>query len=292
MNIRISPRARRTAAEQGVDWQQLRGTGRDGRIRQRDVLAAGNQDVGPSAHRPTPILSAAPGSALSGRLVPLTPLRRTVARRMSAGVHEAAPVTITTRADADALTRVREEWPAGEGPGAVPTFNDLFVKLTAAALREHPLLNAQWREDGLFFPDQIHIAIAVETEEGLVAPVLRDVTALTLREVAAASRELIELARARRLPPERLSGGTFTITNLGRFGIETFTPILARPQCAVLGIGQIARVPVVDGDRIVPGLRVPLSLTFDHRVADGGPAARFLATLREFIEHPAPRLSL
>ena len=317
--IRISPRALRAAAETGVDWKQIRGTGRTGRIRERDILAAtgqpaGSSDLGsrlwgrppglpvagvsdpsrrrslrePAGQRPAPQWH----DANPGRLVPLSPLRRTLARKMSAGVHEAAPVTLTTRAKATALARVRETWPSAADDSSVPTFNDLFAKLAAAALQDHPQLNAQWREDGIFFPNQIHIAIAVETDEGLVAPVLRDVSALTIREVAEASRKLIELARSRQLPPERLQGGTFTITNLGRFGIETFTPILTLPQCAVLGIGQIARVPVVDGDRIVPGLVVPLSLTFDHRVVDGGPAARFLATLRGFIEDPLPHLHL
>jgi pyruvate dehydrogenase E2 component (dihydrolipoamide acetyltransferase) len=284
--VAISPRAMRRAAELGVDWRNLRGTGRTGRIRECDVLAAG------AALGATPP-GGTPGVPLRGRLVPLSPMRRTIARRMSEGVHQAAPVTLTARADATQLVREREALKASATGSRTtpPTLTDILAKLTAAALQQHPMLNAQWRDDGIFIPDEINIAIAVDTEEGLLAPVVRDVAGLSIGQFAAASRAVIDQARSRRLAPEQLQGGTFTITNLGSLGIDAFTPILNLPQCAILGVGGIRREPVVVGDEVVIRELFTLSLTFDHRVVDGAPAARFLQTLRAFIESPAPHLT-
>ncbi len=162
--------------------------------------------------------------------------------------------------------------------------NDFFVKLVAAALGQHPSLNAQWHGDGIFHPDEINIAIAVDTENGLVAPVIQNAPALSVQQIGAISRALIDDARNSRLTPEQFAGGTFTVTNLGRLGIDVFTPIINLPQCAILGIGRVAHEPVMLDDKIVPRRLVPLSLTFDHRVVDGAPAARFLETLVQLIE--------
>jgi pyruvate dehydrogenase E2 component (dihydrolipoamide acetyltransferase) len=268
-----SPRARRLAAELGVDWTRIQGTGRGGRVRERDVKAAGS-----------------PGSG--GRLLPHTSIRRTIAARMVAGVTQDAPVTLTTKLDATNLVNLRQQFKAA-APAAdeiVPSYTDLILKLTAVALRQHPLLQAQWREEGLFVPDRIDIAFAVQTEAGLLAPVVRQVDRRSLRQVAAQARELISVARAEHLTAEQMRDATFTITNLGPFGIDSFTPIIHLPQSAVLGIGRIVREPVVQGDKIVPCDVMTLSLTFDHRVVDGAPAAQFLATLRGCIEQPAPWL--
>jgi pyruvate dehydrogenase E2 component (dihydrolipoamide acetyltransferase) len=268
-----SPRARRVAAELGIDWSNLRGTGRDGRIRERDVRAA------------------ATAAGTGGRLIPYTPSRRTIAARMVAGVTQAAPVTLTTRADATNLVNVRGQFrAAAAGDDPVPGYTDFLVKLAAAALRRHPMLQAQWRDDGLFVPDRVAIAVAVHTDAGLLAPVVRDADRLTLRQVAARSRDLIARARAGRLSADEMRGATFTITNLGGLGVDAFTPIVHLPQCAVLGVGRIVREPAVVGGQVVPRDQVTLSLTFDHRVVDGAPAARFLDTLRACLEQPAPWL--
>src|SRR5262249_24920777 len=157
-----------------------------------------------------------------------------------------------------------------------PCYTDFLVKLTAVALARHPLLNARWEGDHLILSDEVHMGIAVDTEAGLLVPVIHGVTHLTLREVAARSRDLAERARKNRLTPVGLHGGTFTSTNLGAFGVEAFTPIIRHPECAILGMGRIARAPVVVEDRVVVGEQLPLSLTFDHRIVDGAPAARFL----------------
>jgi len=266
----ISPRARRVARELGIDCNGLSGSGRNGRIRERDVRAATT-------------------CRADGRMIPHTNIRRTIAARMVAGITQAAPVTLTTKLDATNLVELRNQFKA-TADAIVPSYMDLIVKLTAVALRQHPLLQAQWRDDGLFVPDRIDIALAVDTEAGLLVPVVRAVDTLTLRQIAAQSRALIEQARAGRLTAEQMRDATFTITNLGAFGIDAFTPIIHLPQCAVLGVGRIVREPAVQGDRLVPRDLLTLSLTFDHRIVDGAPAARFLQTLRGCLEHPAPWL--
>ncbi|MBY0523792.1 MAG: 2-oxo acid dehydrogenase subunit E2 [Gemmataceae bacterium] len=267
-----SPRARRTARERGIDWKSLQGSGPNGRIRERDVCAA-------------------PARKTDGRLIPHTTVRRTIAARMVAGVTQAAPVTLTTRIDATNLVSFREQFKStGTTDAIVPSYTDLIVKLCAVALRQHPLLQAQWREDGLFVPERIDIAIAVDTDGGLLVPVLRSVDQLGVRPLAAQARELVELARAGRLSAEQMRDATFTVTNLGSLGIDAFTPILNLPQCAILGVGRIVREPTVVNDQVVVRDRMTLSLTFDHRIVDGAPAARFLDTLRRCLEQPVPWL--
>lgn len=255
----VSPRAARRAVEAGVDLRNVKGTGKGGRIREADVLAA------PA----TPAAPAIPSS--------LRGLRRTIAERMLRSKTETAPVTLTTRADATALVKLRTQWKSA-GAEPVPSYNDMLMKLVAGALREHPALNGQ--------AGAINICLAVDTEDGLLAPVVRDVPTLTLRQVAERSADLVARARARKLTTEELSGGTFTITNLGAMGVDAFTPIINLPECAVLGVGRIVREPVVAGDAVVAQDRVWLSLTFDHRLVDGAPAARFLDTLRKAVEQP------
>jgi len=281
--ILASPRARRVARQQGVDLGALRGSGRGGRIRERDVLAAA--ESGNSVHSVT---SGSQVETSAGTLIPHTPHRRTIAQRMQAGCNVAAPVTLTCRVDATNLVNLREQFQAAcstdERP---PSYTDILVKLTAAALVRHPRITASWTEEGLLIRKAIHVGIAVDTEAGLVVPVIRDVGQLSLRDVAVRSRELINRARARRLTANDQSDGTFTITNLGMYGVDAFTPIVNLPQAAILGVGRIVREPVVRGEQIVPGHTVTLSLTIDHRVLDGAEAARFLADLTKGIENPA-----
>ncbi len=265
--LAVTPRARRTARELGVDSAKIRGSGRHGRIRERDVLAF-------AAHETTDVQQS--GSKI----------RRTIAQRMLAGAQQTAPVTLTTKVDASELVAVRDRLKAERSDRTIPSYNDILVKLVAAALPECPELNACWHGESVVFNDRIHIAIAIDTERGLVAPVIRDAASLSLDEIASQSRSLAEQARQGTLSQNQLQGGTFTITNLGMFDIDFFTPIINLPQSAILGIGRIAREPVVVGDQVVPGFRLGLSLTFDHRVIDGGPAARWLQRLAQIIQHP------
>jgi pyruvate dehydrogenase E2 component (dihydrolipoamide acetyltransferase) len=270
----ISPRGRRVASELGIEWSGLKGSGRTGRIRECDIRAA-------AADR------------TDGRLLPHSKYRRIIAARMVAGITQAAPVTLTARADATNFVMLRNQFKTNvtSPNGITPSYTDLILKLTAVALRQHPLLQAQWRDDGLFVPNRVDIAVAVDTEAGLLVPVVRGVDQLTVGQIAAESHKLIALARAGRLTAEQMRRATFTVSNLGHLGVDAFTPIIQLPQCAVLGVGRIAREPAVVDNRIVPRDRMTLCLTFDHRVIDGAPAARFLDTLRACIEQPSPWLT-
>ncbi|MHB1424339.1 MAG: dihydrolipoamide acetyltransferase family protein [Gemmataceae bacterium] len=260
-----SPRARRTAARLGIDWRKAQGSGSNGRIRERDVLAL---------------------------TVPVQSMRRVIAERMLTSHRSTAPVTLTTTCDATELVHFRQQWKADpESSGLVPSYTDLFVKLTASALEIHPLLNSRWEDDRIVSPEGIHIGIAVDTDAGLVVPVVRDVPRLSLTELAIRARDLIERARQRKLSANEMQGGTFTLTSLGALGIDAFTPIINYPECAILGIGRIRRCPVVLDDKIVIRDQVTLSLTFDHRITDGTPAARFLRTLSALVENLRGALS-
>ena len=270
-----SPRARRAAKEHRVDLATLAPTGKGGRIRECDVLAA------------------ATSTLINGmKQVPLTPMRRTIAARLMHSRQTTVPVTITARCDATALLAFRQQLKSLSSSlqhsiPVVPTINDILVKLSAAALRQHPMLAATWAEDHLLLPETTHLGIAVDSEVGLVVPVIRDVDSSTLTQIAAQSQKLIAAVRAGQVAVADMQGACFTLSNLGSLGVEAFTPVINPPESAILGIGAIVReaVPLDDGTFTARD-RLTLSLTFDHRVNDGAAAARFLQTLRHLIEHP------
>lgn len=261
-----SPRARRVAGELGVDWTRLKGSGRNGRVREQDVRMAASR-----------------GSQSS-----LSPRRRVIADRMLASQRQTASVTLTTRADATQLVRLREQFKASKTPTIVPSYTDIIAKLAATILRQHPHMASRWDGDRLIEPtmnDDLAIGIAVDTEAGLLVPVVPQVNRLSVRQLAERSRGMIEKARSGKLSTTEMQGGVFTITNLGTFGIDAFTPIINAPETAILGLGAIRREPVViENDHIAIRDLITLSLTFDHRVTDGAPAARFLQTVRAAIE--------
>ena len=264
-----SPRARRVAKELGVDWKSLVGSGKSGRIRECDVRAAANG-----------------AGTTNGPRIPISSRRRTIAARMTASSQQTAPVTLTTRADATNLVNLREQFKTAGGD-VIPSYSDILIKLSAAALQQHPQMASRWEAEHLVVADGINIGIAVDADEGLIVPVLRDVPALTLLQVASQSRELIQRARSGRFKADDLQGGVFTITNLGAYGIDAFTPIINLPETAILGVGCIRREPAVVDNQIVPRDQVTLSLTFDHRIVDGAPAARFLQAIRLAVENPS-----
>jgi pyruvate dehydrogenase E2 component (dihydrolipoamide acetyltransferase) len=265
-----SPRARRLAKQHGVDLSAVRGSGKSGRIRERDIVLA-------SGGRQPPDAIAATSTT-----------RKSIAARLLASRANTAPVTLTAQVDCVNLVNLREQFKVVDSPA--PSFNDFFVKLVAAALQQHPRLAAQWTDAGIVPPKIINIGFAVDTDAGLLVPVIRDVPTLGLRQIAARSRELIDKARGGTLAVRDMADGCFTITSLGSFGIDAFTPIINLPECAILGIGRIERRPVMDGDRVVGREQVWLSLTFDHRIVDGAPAARFLQTLAQLIANPGPAI--
>ena len=283
-----TPRARRLAREVGVDCATVAGTGRGGRVREVDVhLAAAatrskERCAGPAGDTQVP-----------GQLIAISPRRRTIAQRMVAATGEAAPVSLARRADATRLVDLRHQLQSAAEPEAqdVPGYTDILIKLAAVAIQQHPMIQAQWQSDGLWLPSQINVGVAVDTEAGLVVPVIHNVPDMTLRQVATEVGRCVKQARSDRLQPDEMRGGTFTVTNLGPMGIDTFTPILNLPQSAILGVGRIGDEPTAHSpDRMTGRQTVALSLTFDHRVIDGAPAARFLQTLARAIEQPAARL--
>lgn len=319
----ISPRARRVAGELGIEWRGLKGSGRSGRIVERDVRRAAEQQaalrVSPLARRlagelgvdVAELAAQQPGkrvqradveaaaqqaikeaarvvAGVPGQVLALTGTRRLIAQRMAESAHSTAAVTLTTDADASQLVALREQLKATLAPRGrpVPGYTEMLVRLTGLALQEHRLLNAFWSNDEIVVPNSIHIGVAVDTDAGLLVPVLRDVPQKSLEQITQEMAALVEKARARQLAPEEMQGGTFTLTNLGMYGIDAFTPIINAPQTAILGIGRIFSRPWVRNGEVVACPVVALSLTFDHRVVDGGPAARFLNTIREFVEQP------
>ena len=278
--VKATPAARRMAEDAGIDLKKLASDKPGWRIRLEDVEAA----VATRAPAPEAV-AVVPAR---GEVVTLTQIRRLVAQRMTESARSTAAVTLDTEADATELVSIRERLKASltSASTIAPTYTDLLVKLTSVALQEHPMLNAQWLDDRILLPDAIHIAVAVDTEAGLLVPVIRNVPSLSVQRIAEESRSLVEKARARQLGPDDLQGGTFTITNLGMYGIDTFSPIINPPQCAILGTGRIVSKPAVWNDQLVSRKRMALSLTIDHRIVDGGAAARFLNTVREFVEEP------
>lgn len=270
----ITPRARRLAKTSGVSLEGVTGSGKGGRIRERDVRAIAGNDA------------EIPG----GTIVPISAIRKLIARNMVTSRQSGVPVTLTARADASALIEARARLKETDGDKA-PTLNDMILFLLGRLLPSHPNLAARWLETRMALPpdDGFHIGLAVDTPEGLLVPVIRDVARATLRSVAEQSRSLVERARAGRLKSADMRGGVFTLTSLGTFGIGHFNPVINHPESAILGLGAIAKDPVPaqpDGFRFQPTL--PLSLTFDHRVVDGAPAARFLQALAEAIAGFAP----
>ena len=284
--VAASPRARRRARELGIDWSNLVGSGHNGRIRERDVLRATGQSTSFSIqHSPHATLPDVPGTLhLPSRI------RRTIARRMLASAQHRTGNADHKRQCGE-TTRRSEEIQRQATMETIPTYSDILVKLVSALLPECPELNACWVNDAIYVYDEINIAIAVDTPAGLFAPVLRGTNALSIEKIAAESRRLTELVRSGKYAENDLTGGTFTITNLGMFDIDHFTPIINLPQSAILGIGRIRDAPIVTEGQVVAGKTLSLSLTFDHRVLDGGPAARWLQQLTKLIQRPEEALA-
>ncbi len=298
--LRVSPRARRVASELGIDAASVVGSGINGRIVECDIRAAAgatartpavpsSAPASEPAWRPAPP-STAPAALAGEEAIAVTSIRRTIAERMVQSARTTAAVTLSTTVDATNLVNLRQQFKAvgitGEAPSI--TFTDLIVKLTALALEKHPLLNARWSGDKIMTSSTIHIGVAVDTDAGLVVPVIRDVGRQTLRQLAAASRDLIDRARRGTLTAGDMQGGTFTVTNLGPMGIEMFTPLINLPECAILGLGRIQKQVVVEDKQFVARDRMMLSLSFDHRIVDGAPAGAVPAIAQSPARKPQP----
>lgn len=322
-NLHASPRARRAAKQLGVDWSALAGSGTSGRVLERDVRAAasdkqaGRLNISPIAQRLADELgvdlqslaasmqgrrieradveqyaaqqrapstqAAAPAS--TAKREKMSRMRRAIADRMSATARTLVPVTLTTQADATEMVRLRTSLKAEMGDAA-PAYNDMLAKIAAKALTEQTHMNARLEGDEIVTEAGAHIGIAVDTDRGLLVAVVRDAQEKSLREFAAASHEVIARVKAGDAMPDDVRGSTFTITNLGVYEIDAFTPIINAPECAILGVGRIAQQPVIAGRKVRARHMMALSLTFDHRLVDGAPAARFLQRIKHLVEQP------
>ncbi len=268
-----TPLAAKMAADQGVPLQDMVGSGPRGRITADDVRRA-------AARRSVP--------AIEAREIPLQGMRKVIAGRLSASWQGAVHVPLRADVDMSAAAELRRQLkPALEAAGGRLTYTDLIAAAAVLALLEFPQLNATLEGDTIRIHPSVNLGIAVALEDGLTVPVVRDAQALRLPELSAAVQEVAVKARSGQLPADAYAGGTFTITNLGQFGVDSFDPIINPPQVAILGVGQIAdRVVAVNG---APAVRPMLTatLTFDHRATDGAPASRFLQRLKELLENPA-----
>ena len=278
--VRASPVARKLAQERGIDLTQVRGTGPDGRIVRRDVEAAAAAPAAAPA-------AAKPVAEAAGDLVPLSRMRQTIARRMAQSKREAPHYYITVDIDMTEAEQVRAEvnetW---EGELHV-SVNDLIVKAVAVALTRHPMFNTWFIDDAVRRHETINVCIAIALDDGLIAPAILDCAKKSLREIAQASRSLVERAKSGALKPEEYSGGTFTVSNLGPYDIETLIAIIQPPQTAILGVGSVRATPVVRDDQIVVAKLMKVALSGDHRVTDGAQGAQFLNEIRHLLENPA-----
>jgi pyruvate dehydrogenase E2 component (dihydrolipoamide acetyltransferase) len=268
--VQVTPVARKLARDLGVDLALVAGSGPGGRIDEADVRAHAERQASSE-----PLADA-------DQVLPMHGMRRAIADNMLASLRGMAQLTLFTELDATELVRSRERL---QREFAL-TYTDLIVHAVARALKRHPRLNASVEGDRVRLHAGIHIGLAVALDDGLIVPVIRDADRKALPDVAAEAHDLTERARLGRLTPEQVTGGTFTITTLGRFGIDAFTPIINPPEAAILGVGRIIEKPAAYQGAIALRHRLTLSLTHDHRLVDGAPAAAFLQTLVEMLEAP------
>lgn len=221
-------------------------------------------------------------------MVPISGVRSLIAERMLASSQQTASVTITSEVDATELVNMRAQLNEGlsEQLGFRISYNPILVKIVARALREFPYMNARQEGDSICLLPEVHIGLAVDTERGLLVPVVREADRKSIPQIGRELRDKAQRAIDGKILPDEFSGGTFTITNLGAFGVDAFTPIINPPEMAILGIGRIEQAPMAYKGEMCLRHRLILSLTFDHRLVDGAPAARFLQRIRELIEKP------
>jgi pyruvate dehydrogenase E2 component (dihydrolipoamide acetyltransferase) len=291
---KATPVAQKMAAEAGLDLRQVTGTGPGGKITREDVERALAVSPAPPAPGTAPPVVPTPGAPAPLpevevlERVPLKGVRGIIAERMATSAHTTARVTLVMEVDAARFVDMRERLKArvSEEWGFAPGYNDLLAKIVAAALRKFPYMNARLTADAVEYLAPVNMGMAVDTERGLLVPVIRDADQKSLRQFGTEFRELAEGARTGRVSPDALSGGTFTITNLGMYDVDAFTPVINLPEAAILGVGRIAEKAVVRDGEIVARHMWTLSLVFDHRLVDGAPAARFLQYIKELIEEP------
>jgi len=285
--VKASPIAKRLAREKGVDLSSVIGTGAGGRIVEADIEAAISQPSQPASKA-----AVVNNSLLAGQSVPITGMRKTIANRMFSSLQNTAQLSMDMQILMDDAVKLREaliqEW---QEEGIRPGYTDLVIKATAKALKNHPLMNSQMGESEITLLDEVHVGMAVALPEGLVVPVIRHADALSVKEIAKESSRLASAARTGTLGLDDYAGGTFTVTALGMYGVDSFTPIINEPQAGILGVNRIYDGIEWNGDTPVKTRKMNLSLTWDHRVIDGAPAAEFLAEIRDLLSSPVRLLA-
>lgn len=296
----VSPLARKIAKDKGVDLSKVKGTGENGRIVKKDVenyTPAAAAATAPAAAAPAKEAAAAPAAApvytpvgeVATEEVKNNQMRKVIAKRLGESKFSAPDYSLTIELDMD--NAIASRTVINSVPDTKVSFNDMVIKACAMALRKHPQINTQWKEDVTIYNKHISIGVAVAVEDGLVVPVLKFTDMMSLSQIGTGVRDLAGKARNKKLTPAEMDGSTFTVSNLGMFGIQEFTSIINQPNSAILSVGAIVQKPVVKNGQIVVGNTMTVTLTCDHRTIDGATGAQFLQTLKQYIENPVTMLA-
>ena len=268
-----------------MDLTIVSGSGPEGRVIKRDLEQVG-QAVAGAGVRASDVPSFRPSVLPSYIDVPLTQIRKTIARRLVQSIGPIPTFYLTSEVDMERVAEAREALNAVAGDRGKVSFNDIVLKAVATALRQHPACNAWWQDDHVRTWNAVHLGVAVATEAGLITPVIRNADQKSLREISAEARDLAARARERKLTPEEYTGSTFSVSNLGMFDIEHFTAIINPPEAGILAVGSIAQVPAVADGQVQVRRRMRMTMSCDHRVIDGAMGAQFLKTLKLLLENP------
>jgi len=279
--VKASPLAKSLAAEKGVDLRAVTGSGEGGRIVKRDIETAATASAATPSAAPTAALSY-PSSGYQD--TPISQMRKTIAKRLSESKFTAPHFYLTMSVDMDAAIEARQALNAS-GDHKI-SFNDLVVKAVAKGLKKHPAVNSAWLGDVIRTNYDVHVGVAVAVEDGLLVPIVRHADAKSLTQISAEVKDFAQRAKTKKLQPMDWEGNTFTISNLGMFGIDQFTAIVNPPDSCILAVGGIQSVPVVKNGQVVPGNIMKLTLSCDHRVVDGATGSAFLNSVKAFLESP------
>jgi pyruvate dehydrogenase E2 component (dihydrolipoamide acetyltransferase) len=287
--IKASPLAKKLAAEKGIDLRNVHGTGDGGRITKEDIdnykeSAVQSSESGVKQAEPSKYIPSAPVGEESFEEIPVSQMRKTIAKRLSDSKFTSPEFYLTMSIDMDKVVESRAK--LNETSPVKISFNDIVLKACAAALRQHPAVNSSWQGDTIRRNHHVHIGVAVAVEDGLLVPVVRFADTKSLSQIAAEVKESAQKAKNKKLQPKDWEGNTFTISNLGMFGIEEFTAILNPPESCILAVGGIAQMPVVKDGQIKIGNVMKVTMTCDHRVVDGATGSAFLQTLKSLLEEP------
>ncbi len=292
--VKASPLARRIAKEAGVDLKLVTGTGPGGRVTKRD-LEARAVVAQPAPQREVPL--PAPRSPVVTRGgepyqdVPLTQIRKTIAKRLATSLGPIPHFFLTTEVDMERASEARDALNKQLGDqGGKVSFNDIIIKATAHALTKHPACNAWFQEDHIRYWNEVHIGMAVAVEDGLITPVIRNAELKSLADIGREAKELADRARSRRLQPNEYTGATFSVSNLGMFDIDQFTAVINPPEAGIIAVGSIVQKPVVVDGQPAVRRRMRITMSCDHRVIDGATGAAFLRTLKQMLENPLAML--